>query len=269
MLFITRHICFVLSVVFLLASSANAIEVTLATGVNTDPPYVYGDREISSEYPGITIDILKLIESKTDIKFNIKKMPWARVVREVKDNQLDGGFHFSYKEKRKSFVAYPIKTGATVPDPKFSISNRSYVLYRLKGQSVRWNGETIVTDTQKTMRIGAMRGGSITDDLKKLSVVVNEVNTDQQLLDLLLLKRVEAFVGLENMIDAKINANTTEIKSSIEKTMPAVVNKAYYIAFSKKFYQEHPQEAWKIWEIIHNIKQSGELADIFASYSKI
>ena len=58
---------------WLTTTFAYAQEVTLATGINTSPPFVYGDFDISSDYPGITIDILKLIEKKTDITFIIDK----------------------------------------------------------------------------------------------------------------------------------------------------------------------------------------------------
>ena len=54
-----------LCVLTLLVSYANATEVTLATDTNDDPPYVYGDEELSIEYPGVTIDALKLIEKKS------------------------------------------------------------------------------------------------------------------------------------------------------------------------------------------------------------
>jgi len=92
----------------LFTCQAFAIQVTVATGVNDDPPYVYGGTKISDTFPGATIEILKLIEAKFDIQFIIRKLPWTRVVAMVKDNSLDGGFHFSYKPPRKSFIVYPI-----------------------------------------------------------------------------------------------------------------------------------------------------------------
>jgi len=252
----------------LLTPYANATEVTLATGINDDPPYVYGEQEISIEYPGVTIDVLKLVEKKTNIKFNILKQPWARVVENVKTNQLDGGFHFSFKEERKSFVAYPIPKGMTLPDSKYSISNRSYVLYRLKGEETHWNGERIVTNSKARIVIGAIRGGSITGDIKNLGYELLEVNTDNQLLKLLLAKRIDALIGLENMIDAKIQSFGVEQTAIIEKTSPVVVNKPYYVAFSKKFYRENPQKAWKIWKTIELIKNNGELTEIFSRYAR-
>jgi len=253
---------------FLLTSTFSyAQEVTLATGINTDPPFVYGDFDIFEDSPGITIDILKLIEKKTEIKFNIKKRPWARVVKEVKENSLDGGFHFSFKEERRSFVSFPIIEGEDLPNVDYSISNRSYVLYRLKGDTIRWNGESILHDSNSPAKIAVIRGGSIAGYIKGLGHDLLESNSDGQMLNLLLLSRVDALVGLENMIDEKIKTLEPDQQILIEKTSPDVINKPYYLTFSKKFYQDHPQTAWEIWDTIKLIKSSGELAEIVRRYS--
>lgn len=221
----------------------------------------------SSDYPGITIEVLRLIEAKTDIKFIIQKRPWKRVVKEVRENHLDGGFHFSFKEERKSFVAYPIPEGKTVPDIKYSISNRSYLLYRLKGQAIHWDGKQVVMDTKGEISIGAIRGGSITDDIKQLGYKLHEVRTDQQLVMILLAKRVNAIIGLENMIDAKIKTLDLNGREQFEKTLPAMVSKPYYIAFSKKFYLRNSEKAWSVWKNIDHIKQHGELQKLYEKYS--
>ena len=126
-----------LASIFLFSSYAKAIEVKLATGINHDPPYVYGNTTFSEEHPGVTIDILRLIEKKSKITFKLRKVPWKRVVFEVRNNRFDGGFHFSFKEKRLSFVAYPIPKGMKYPDPRYSISARSYIIYKLLGSPLR------------------------------------------------------------------------------------------------------------------------------------
>ena len=240
--------------------------VSLATGINTDPPFVYGDHEISSKYPGITIDILKLIEKRTDILFTIDKLPWVRVVRDVRENVLDGGFHFSFKEKRRSFVSYPILKDNATPDPIYSISDRSYVLYRRVGEAVKWDGQKVILHLNGNATLGAIRGGSIIETLKKGDHDLIEANTDDQLIKLLLFKRVDAIVGLENMLDAKIATLKADSQSKIEKTSLPVVTKPYYIAFSKDFYKTKPDLAWKVWNEIKALKESGEMNDLFKRY---
>jgi len=244
---------------------AYAIEITVATGINDDPPYVYGDEKIVKKYPGVTIEILQLIEKKTNITFIIKKLPWKRVVHEVKINKLDGGFHFSFKEDRKSFVAYPIIKGKKSANPKYSISNRSYSLYKLKDKKIRWDGEQIIMNPKTN--IGVIRGSSITDTIITLGYKPFEVNTDLQLIKGLVKQRYSAFIALENMLDPKIKLFQLNEKISIEKLSPSVVSKPYYITFSKKFYQDHSKIAWQTWNTIELIKKSGELDKIFMKYS--
>lgn len=250
----------------LFTSNSEGVVVTLATGINNDAPYVYGDRAIPEKRAGITIDVLKFIEKKLDVNFVIKKRPWKRVVEEVRNNKLDGGFHFSFKEKRKSFVAFPIPKGALLPEVKYSISNRSYFLYKLKLRPVYWDGGSIVMRPNQGMTIGAIRGGSIVEKLKKLGYEVFEVSTDNQLLQLLLQGRVQAIAAIKNMIDTKISALSKLDRDKIVKLDPAIVNKPYYIGFSKKFITSNFELAWKIWNLIDQMKKSGEMRIIINKY---
>ncbi len=254
---------------FWLASSTQAAPITLATGVNSDPPYVYGNLEIVPENPGITIEILQRVEARTGLEFVIGKRPWARVVHDVKNNHIDGGFHFSYKPERAEFVAYPIPEGATTPDPRYSISNRSYLLYRLKGNTLHWNGAKLLNDRHTPFTVAAIRGGSVTGLLKEQGYHLVEVETDLQMIDLLLAERIDGFVGIDNMLDAKIASLAPEDRDRIEKVPPAVRNQPYYIAFSKAFYQARPDAAWAIWQAIESIKNSGELIKLFEHYAVI
>lgn len=252
-----------------LATKAFAIEVVVATGVNTDPPYVYGDNDINEDYPGITIDILKAIEEKTDITFIIKKMPWKRVVESVKEDVIDGGFHFSFKQKRKSFVAYPILKGERKPDPEFSISNRSYALYGLKGLYLDWNGQEILSHKRDDLLVGVIRGSSVNERIRSMGHQIKEVSHDIQLPLMLLKGRVDAFVALDNMLDAKINTLASAQQTKIVKISPAIENKAYYIAFAKGFYKKHPKVAWKIWRLISEFKENGTLDKLYEKYAEV
>lgn len=254
---------------FSLTSKVHAGEILIATGLNHDPPYVYGDNTISSRSPGVTIEILRLIETECNLRFKIEKRPWKRIVEEVKHNVLDGGFHFSFKEKRRLFVAYPINRGEIWPNPKYAISVRSYLFYKLKGASIHWNGETFFFDSKNERSIGAIRGGSIIDKIRRLEGDLVEVNKDSQLIKLLLAGRIQGFIALDNMIDPKVKALPFANRIRIEKVLPAVTTKPYYLAFSKKFYREHPDIAWKIWDQISQLKTKGVVQTLFEKYSSL
>ena len=266
---ILKYLLFPLWTWLMASQGILAMEVVVATGVNDDPPYVYGDEVIAQKNPGVTIEILRLIEAKNDIQFTILKQPWKRVVSNIKENKIDGGFHFSFKEKRKAFVAYPILDGEDSPRTQYSISKRAYYLYRLTGQTTHWNGHQIMGDVEGELTIAAIRGGSITQDIKSLGIQLKEVSNDLQLIKLLLTNRVHAFVALENMLDPKIDNLSFKERAQIEKTVLPMVRKDYYIAFSNDFYKKYPDVAWVIWNTIKQIKEDGELEKIFKKYAQL
>nr|WP_246454924.1 transporter substrate-binding domain-containing protein [Thalassotalea piscium] len=250
----------------LFSSSIYGESVTLGTGVNADPPFVYGEGNIISTKPGLTIELFKLIEKKFGIEIIIVKRPWARVLNEIKANELDGGFHFSFNKKRIPFYAFPINKKQDLPSKEFSLSQRVDTLYTLKGAEIHWNGETLVNSTSELLNVAVIRGGAISHKLKQKHLKLYQVSNDTQLLKLLLSRRVDAIIGLENMVDAKIQQLEVNQQSIIEKSSAISKVEPYYLVFSKKFYQEKPETAWKIWEAIELIKQSEEYLRIVESY---
>ncbi|GAB1455530.1 hypothetical protein MASR2M48_08370 [Spirochaetota bacterium] len=96
---------------------------------------------------------------------------------------------------------------------------------------------------------------------------VFEVNTDKQLLELLFLNRVDAIIGLENMIDAKNHGLPSSQRVLVEKIEPAVISTPYYLAFSNKYYSENPDIAWLIWNTIYLLKKNGELDSLYEKYA--
>jgi len=250
------------------ATELKAETILLGTGVNSDPPYVIGDFKIDEDTPGITIELLQLIEQKLNIEFQISMKPWARVIEEIKNNQLHGGFHFSYLKERKSFVSYPILPNQKVPDSAFSLSTRSDVLYQLKGNNVSWNGAKFVLQNERPARVGVIRGGAILFDLALNKSEVVEVNNDQQLLNLLLTKRVDGIIGLSSMLDPKLLTLEDSIQQQIEKVTPSLTTKHFYIAFSKQFEKENAELVWKIWNAIKQLKENGTFQKLERKYAQ-
>lgn len=245
--------------IFLLLN-AHGKEILLATGINHDPPYVYGNETLSSHAPGVTIEILQQVEKMLNIKFRIVKHPWKRVVNEIKVNTLDGGFHFSFLEQRKSFVEYPIPKGKELPDPRYSISTRSYFLYKLKNVNNNLSGN-------KLDQVAAIAGGSVIPILKAKGHDVIELNTDKQMIKMLLRKRIYSFAGLDNMMDPKLSDLPAGQSDLIEKVHPPLASKPYFISFSKNFYRMNQDTVWKIWKAIDQLKKSGFVDKLFLKYS--
>jgi len=141
------------------------------------------------------------------------------------------------------------------------------VLYKLKTSSFSLDRIKTNNSQKKLNSIAIIRGGSIIDKARNLGLHINEVSTDTQLINLLQSKRVQAIIGLENMLDAKIKSLKKSEQLLIEKVLPPIISKPYYIGFSKKFYNEHPKISWDIWNSINELKENGKVLDLFEKYS--
>lgn len=257
---------------FLLSTVGDQIEVrtiTIATGVNSDPPFVYGDYTINWDHPGITIEILQQIEQRLGIRFTIAKHPWVRVVDEVRGNLIDGGVHFSFQPARTSFVAYPIREGEVAPDPQYSISSRSYRLYQMNTGSLSWDGSSLGGVPGSSARVGYIKGGSVYKVLRDQDITLVALSTDWQLVQMLISGRIDAIVALENMVESHIQRLSTPQQLRIRKEKLPVLHQAYYIGFSRQFFVENQELVWSIWNEIALMKESGFVSALFEKYRDI
>ena len=124
----------------------------------------------------------------------------------------------------------------------------------------------MVNNSGKQINVAAIIKGAITHQLKNKNINLFEVSNDTQLLSLLLSSRVDAIIGLENMLDARIKELSFNQQSLIKKASAISKTEPYYLVFSKEFYKQKPETAWKIWKAIELIKQSKEFLRITESY---
>ena len=77
-----------------------------------NPPRILGDNtSIDWSRPGITIELLKMVEKKVGVQFQFKRMPWKRCLYMVENGLADATFHASYKLDRAKYGAYPFRDG--------------------------------------------------------------------------------------------------------------------------------------------------------------
>jgi polar amino acid transport system substrate-binding protein len=102
------------------------------------PRYLGEGTAIPKERPGITIELMRLVEKRAGVRFEMQRVPWARSLYLLESNQVDGVFHMSYVPERTRFAAYPMKDGQ--PDRARSIFTQRYFLYARKGTRLAWDG---------------------------------------------------------------------------------------------------------------------------------
>jgi len=210
--------------------------------------------------PGVTIELLKMMEKQVGVRFQFKRMPWKRCLYMVKHGAADATFHASYKADRAAYGVYPAREGEL--DISRSIFKMTYVLYAKKGSGVDWNGKTLRNVSRP---IGAQLSFAIADDLRKMGYDVEEEAGVNANLEKLAAGRISAYADLETMVDNTLRIPNPRYKA-IEKLLPPLREKAYYLFVSKAFAGKHPQLTERLWDALRDVQQTDAYQEILYKY---
>jgi polar amino acid transport system substrate-binding protein len=253
----------ILSIVLLLfmGVSANAAEVTVnvATGDIANVPRLLGEGPTLHEPPGIQIDLLMKAAKQAGINVIITRLPSKRVLDNLEKGLSDAALIFSYSEDRAKYADYPMKDGK--PDSARKIYNVGYAIYTKKNSPLKWDGKQFLNLKGP---IGSMMGWSVSEELSKMGLKVEEVKTHKQNLEKLNLGRIEAFVGPEEVIDHLITINDYK---NIEKMQKSFSEKPYFVIFNKKFKDNNSAIVEKLWDKIGNIRDK-TIKELMPKYEK-
>jgi polar amino acid transport system substrate-binding protein len=252
---------FILLFMLCVVSSGNAMELTFACENKQDFPSVMGNGDaVSATKPGMSIEAIRQLEKKLNIKILIKRMPWKRCLKELEQGRIDGLFTASYKDERKQHGVYPEKDGKVDPDRR--ISSVAYAFYKLKGSDFGYNGTNC---TNVSGNIGAPMGYSIVDDLKKKGLKIDESpGTDKDFIKLIK-GRIQAFAALEMTGDFYIDS-TPEFAEKVEKVTPLIATKPYYFMLSHQFYNANKEVGEKIFDTIKIIREDKDYKNKLKDY---
>ena len=237
--------------------------VRLCFDVADSTPYQLGEGTDLNDPPGINIELFQAVAKKAKIKIEFNRVPWNRGLSLLKTDDVDAIFQSSFKESRKEFGAYPMRTDGTVDDSR-NICKMTYSFYKLKDSPFDWNGQNV---SNLDGKVGVVHGYSVIDDLKKLGVDYDESNNMRSNFDKLLNRRIGAYAQITIDADAFLKANPSTKKFVTKLTIP-IKEKSYYLMFSKHFYSRHPGVAESFWDGIKNIRNSDQYKQIYNKYSK-
>ena len=69
--------------------NANAIEMLISFEDKEQPPYYLGSKDIPVEKPGITVEMIKMLEKQIDgLKIHLRRTPWKRCTIELSRNKV-------------------------------------------------------------------------------------------------------------------------------------------------------------------------------------
>jgi len=248
-----KHFAFLSAMVLLLSVTMTqlfSLELTFACENAQDFPTVMGNSDkVLDKNPGMGIDACRELEKKLGIKITIIRLPWQRCLESLKTGEVDGIFTASYKDERKEYGNFPEKDGKV--DASRRYSSISYALYKNKGSNIGYDGNKFLNINGK---VGAPRGYSIVDDLKKKGLEIDEgQNTKSDFLKLVN-NRLAAVAALEQTGDYLLKKEA-EFTGKIEKVLPIIVEKPYYFMLSRQFCEKNKDMSEKIWNAIRDIRE--------------
>lgn len=244
-----RAISIALALVFThgLTLAADRPTIKACTENEDSFPWVMKDR------PGLTIQMLRMVEKQVGGKIEVSPLPWKRCMDEVKTGAVDAAFKISYSATRAAELGnYPMV--GDKPDASKRLLTDTYSLYRLKGTAVEWDGKSLKVDGT----VGAQSGFSVVDQLKGLGAKVDDGtrSADDNLRKLLAGRFVALALQTEEG-DISIEGNP-EFKGKIEKIKPVLVEKPYFLMFSKAFTAKNTAYVQEVWDSIGKVRESAD-----------
>lgn len=237
----------------LIASPVLHAEVlfTVAYEDKTQFPYYVGEGSDIPPRPGAAVELIRLLEHEVSgLKVELRRLPWARCLADLEAGAVDGIFNASFKTERTKLGAYPWRNGEV--DISRRLTTITYALYSTQGNVMQWNGTSFGNPLGV---IGAPRGYSIVDDLRKMGVVVEEANSSLQNLHKLMSKRV-GMVALQVVTgDFLLARHATEF-STVSRITPPLDIKPYYLMVSLQFQKKHPQITEDIWNAVARLREN-------------
>lgn len=205
----------VLTAILLLVPLLTTAKV-IKLGVDQWPPYsVVSDDFIG----GIDIDVVKYIANQIDHEIEIILCPWKRCLRMIEKGDVDMLTSLLRNKEREQFIDFL--------SPAYYVSNK--VFYVLA------NSDVVINSYQNLEKLIIGTGlGQINDDtfdndkrLRKIPIV-----NEEKLIDMLIKKRVDTFLSVENYADYIIEHQG--LTSTIQKSSFRFGSTKAHMGLSKK-----------------------------------
>lgn len=198
-------------------------------------------------------------EAMPEIKFKYNSTPWQRCLHNIETGVTEGCFTASYKDERLKHGFYPGTQSGGAVDPNLRLHSSSYSLYVAKGSTIDV-AENLTINNLKG-KIAAPTGYSIGDDLAKAGYTIDE-QAAKTLSNFkkLAAGRVDAVAALTLNGDNILQKNP-DLSNKIMKIETPLVDKPYYVMFSKQFVNSDKALAEKIWSTMAQLRETDEFKD--------
>jgi len=173
---------------------------------------------------GMLVDVVTEAFQRTGSQVEIRLMPWARCLAEIRNGRVDGIFSVFKLPERNEFLTY-----TSVP-----IITQVETLFVRADSDVKFDGDI---SQLGRFRIGTIRGTSYgikVDSALKTGVwsTVVETNSVDSLVGMLALKRIDMAVGYRHVVLE--TARRKGYLNQIKELSPGIDEISGYLAFTKQ-----------------------------------
>ncbi len=199
---------------------------------------------------GLNFTMLDAVAAKTGLRFEYEGRPWRRCHDDLRAGRVDGTFGMSFTPERTAFAVFP---AGDPPDATKRMFDGGYVLVRRRGTAVDHDGQRI---GGLDGPIGTEPATSITQDLRRRGYTVDDAApSPQALLRKLASGRLAAAaIGTDQM--HQLAQQDHPWLAGLEVLPLPLVDKPYFLTFSKPFVASHPLVAERIWDAIAEVRDS-------------
>ncbi len=217
------------------------------------PAFMGNGQDVPVRYPGIYIDILRMVEQRLPIKLTLIRLPWERCKAYLAQNRASA-INSSYKASRALIGVFPKMASGQVDRDK-RITSDTYRFYTRNDYELRYDPDQSKVFPAKSL-LAAPLGYSVVDDLKARGLVV-EQHPDgvEGILKLLIYGRVQGIIAHESQMQYTLSQNS-QFAERVVPIEPAIREKDYYILISRGFYREHPELSKQIWAAIGELRET-------------
>lgn len=237
-------LCWLLLPVQLMADISQPRTMRVCTISSELFPLWRGPGKETALFPGVNIELLYNITNPMEIDISWERAPFARCLLYLKSGKVDVINVASYKKEREEYGVYPLKNDRIDVSRRFKFD--SYYAF------VHNHSDAFY----KSGRIQNLSSLPVAVEIKAAIIPMLE----DMKLNLIQLPKAEfSFSMLEkDRVSAVVTNQYHGLKyadMNIRRIEPALSERAYYLLFSKQFYQNYPELVEDIWT------RSGELQE--------
>jgi len=197
---------------------------------------------------GLNFELLKLVEQRLDVHFDVQSIPWKRCLAQLKANAVDGAFAVSFKPDRRELGEYP---GGENIDASKRMHTDTYVLLRRKGSKVEWDGRHF---SNLDGAVGFQLGYSVGDVLRAQNIEVDEGSQRADELARKLIAGRLAAAALGGSDAAGLMHGP--LGAQLEQLPLPIIEKPYFLILSHALVASRPQLAARIWSTVEQVRNS-------------